>query len=297
MSEEMSAAPMEEAVSEESLQGDVESLSEEALPGETPAETAKRLFKVKIDNNELEVDEDELVRGYQMTKAAQKRFQEAAQMNKRAEEFIKLLKQDPKKVLSHPDIGVDLKEFAVNYLTELQAEESLTPEQKRQRELEQRLAQFEEEKARREQEEHQRQIEEQAAKYAEDYQKQFTEVLSTSGLPKTEYTVARLAYYMQQAIQAGYDEITPKDVVGLVKSDYLNDIKSMFSASNEDILLDLLGDELTNKTVKAHMKRMKGKGSIERNPKVVDRQNKEDNVKRKKMSRDEWKKMLDERVG
>lgn len=291
----MSSAPME-AAEESSTVDNMSAVSEEALPGETPAETAKRLFKVKINNQDLEVDEDELVRGYQMTKAAQQKFQEASQMNKRAEEFIKLLKQDPKKVLSHPDIGVDLKEFAINYLQELQQEQSLTPEQRRQRDLEQRLAQFEQEKAEREQQEYQRQIEEQAARYAEDYQKQFTEVLSTSGLPKTEYTVARLAYYMQQAIQAGYDEITPKDVVGLVKSDYLNDIKSMFSASNEDILLDLLGDELTNKTVKAHMKRMQSGGkNLKSNPKIVS-ESEPKSPGRKPMSRDEWKKMLDDRT-
>lgn len=285
MSEDMS---MESAPVETNIAPEVP--AEEA---QTPAE--KKLYRVKIDNNELDVDEDELLRGYQMSKAAQKRFQEAAQMNKRAEDFITMLKKDPKSVLSHPDIGVDLKSFAEQYLNELYEEAQLSPQEKQYREMQQRLQEYEAEKQRKEQEEYENNLSVQAQRYAEDYQRQFTEVLSSSGLPKTEYTVARLAHYMQQALQAGYDDVTPKDVISLVKSDYLTDIKAMFGASNEDILLDLLGEELTNKTVKAHMKKMQAGGKqVPTKPQVIESQVKEQ--PKKMLTRDEWKKQLDERM-
>lgn len=53
---------------------------------ETQATTeAKRKLKVKVDGEEVEVDEDEITRDYQKYKASDKRFQEAAALRKQAE--------------------------------------------------------------------------------------------------------------------------------------------------------------------------------------------------------------------
>ena len=66
-----------------------------SVPGETQAQTQARLYKVTVDGQEMEVDEDELRRGYAHNKAAAKRMEEAAFTRKEAEQVIRLFKDNP----------------------------------------------------------------------------------------------------------------------------------------------------------------------------------------------------------
>lgn len=229
--------------------------------GEEVVETAvpeRRTYKVKIDGNEVDVDEDELLKGYQSTKSAQQRFNEAAMMRKQAEEFIKLAKADPKKLLTHPDIGLDLQAFANAILQEQLEEQLLSPEEKELRDTKRKLAEFE--AAQRQAEEARQQ--EELDKYTQMYEQQYTEkiigALETSGLPKTEYTVKKIAEKMLIAAEHGFD-VEPADVIEFVKNDYMNDIKALFGSANEDILLSMLGDDVAKKVVRGHLKKVQPK--------------------------------------
>jgi hypothetical protein len=66
-----------------------------AAPGETKAETMARMYKVKVDGVEQEVDEEELLRGYSHRAAADKRMNEASLSRKEAEQVIRLFKENP----------------------------------------------------------------------------------------------------------------------------------------------------------------------------------------------------------
>ena len=64
--------------------------------GDIAKEAAKK-WKVKVDGSELEVDEQELLRGYSHQRAANKLLQEGRAAKKQAEEFLALMK-DPEQV-------------------------------------------------------------------------------------------------------------------------------------------------------------------------------------------------------
>lgn len=68
---------------EEPEEADDEDASDDDEPDDEPEEP--ETFTVKIDGREVAVSRDELIAGYQATKAAQKRFDEAAEMRKAAE--------------------------------------------------------------------------------------------------------------------------------------------------------------------------------------------------------------------
>lgn len=229
-------------------------ISPETGAPETALEAAVRKFKVKIDGAEQEVDEAELLRGYQTTTAAQKKFNEAAMMRKQAEELLNLAKTNPRKMLEHPAIGANMQQLIEEYIAEKLEEDSLSAEERELRDVKRRLQAYEEERQAAEERAKQEQLE----KYTQVYEQQLSEgivsALETSGLPKTEATVRNMAQYMMTAYENGLN-VSPADVVEFVKKDYINQITALFGAANEDTLLALLGDQVTNKVVKGHMKK------------------------------------------
>jgi hypothetical protein len=58
-------------------------------------------FKVKVDGEESEVDQEELIRGYQLARTSHKRFQEASQYKKDADRIIESLDKDPIQTAFH----------------------------------------------------------------------------------------------------------------------------------------------------------------------------------------------------
>jgi GGDEF domain-containing protein len=234
--------------------------SPEAPPAQTAEEkkieAAIKKFKLKVDKQEYELGEDDALKFAQLGLASEKRFQEAAQMRKQAEQFITMLKQDPASVLSNPAIGVNLREFAEKYLLGEIQKETLTPEQRKIQEQETQLKQYEEERKQQEQQRQQQEYQQLQAHYEQTFDNQITSALSTSGLPKTPATVKRMTHYMELALRNGLD-LEPQNVVELVRQDYVNEVQSLFGQSEGDALLQLLGDGVANKIRKADLARLK----------------------------------------
>lgn len=128
----------------------------------TQKDTPPKRFKVKIDQEELEVEENELIAGYQRASAASKRMQEAAALRKQAKDDYAAFLRDPFRVLEEklaPHFGKErvqqhIRALAQKQLQELMEEEQL-PEsdrralhaERRARELEEKLREAEERKA------------------------------------------------------------------------------------------------------------------------------------------------------
>lgn len=247
-----------------------------------------KTYTVKVDGEEMKVTEDELLRGYQLRKASDKRFQEGMQARKQAEEFIRLLKTDPEKVLSHPSIGLDLKNFAEEYLMKDLQNEMMTPEQKQLKEYKEKLAKYEEEEKKKQEDEKKKQEEEVRKKYADNYHKQIVGALENSGLPKTEYTVQRMVHYMHNALENGY-ELGADDVTDLVKRDYVQDIKSLSSGLDADALVNILGEDTAKKLRQAELDKLKKPQNNLEEPAKVKRGNKKKKKKSNKMTKDQWR--------
>lgn len=223
-----------------------------SLPGESKAETAARLYKVTVDGQEMEVDEDELRRGYAHNKAASKRMEEASMTRKEAEQVLRLFKESPREAFKL--LGRDARQFAEQVINEELQEALLSPQERELREYKKQLENYQrQEKEAREQYERE-QMEAEMARYTEQIQGQIVSTLETAGLPKTERTVGRIAYYMQAALQAGYKDVTPSDVIEHVKQDYVTDIRSMVGGLNEDALEAFLGTDNVRRIAKATVK-------------------------------------------
>src|SRR3990167_3492703 len=97
--------------------------SQTAMNEVKEAEKKLRKLKLKIDGEEIEEefdpeDNDYLTKQFQLAKVAQKRMGEYSALEKDVQEFFNLLKTNPKKVLTDPNIGLDLKEFAASIIEE-----------------------------------------------------------------------------------------------------------------------------------------------------------------------------------
>jgi septum formation inhibitor MinC len=231
-------------------------LASQAQPGETPAQTAARLFKVKVDGQEMEVDEGELIRGYAHNKAAAERLRQASETRQLAEEVLSIFKNNPREAFNR--LGVDAKAFAEQVLQAEMEDAMLTPEQKELRELKA----FKEQMAAKEaaaREEQERAAE--AAfreQVAAELQTNIINTLEMADLPKNEFTIGRMAYYLESCLQAGYNA-TPQDVIAHVKSEYDRELKSFLGSITDDKLLNFMGDDFTNRVVKAHIGKTKAK--------------------------------------
>ena len=224
----------------------------------TEAVVAKeiRKLKLKIDGKEEELPEEDVIRLAQLGKGAGKRFEEAAQIKKQAEQFINQLKSDPRSVLCNPALGIDAKKLAEEIVWERIQEESLTPEQRQAKALQRELEEY---KKREKDAEAQRAQERQQAlheKYASDYDRRITAALQTANLPRTPSTVKRMAEYMFAGLQQGH-EVSAEDVVPLVRKDYQEDLQALFGNTDEDTLLQIMGESIAKKIRTADLKRLK----------------------------------------
>lgn len=297
-------APVTEAVT---TAGSVESSTQESTEQSNEASEAKhavtsankKKFKIKIDGNEedYELDlnnEDEIKRHLQMSKAAQKRMQEAAESRKQAENFIKMLQKDPVKVLTNPQLGVDFRKLAEEYLVSQLQDEMMTPEEKQLRKAEQIIKEREQEEARQKEELQSKQMRELQNHYAQDYDRKITEALSTSGLPKTPKTVNRMAELMYKNLQNGLD-LEPSQLVEIVREDYINEIRELFGATEGDKLLNIMGEDVANKIRKADLARLMGSNSNYIKPGSGSKDS-APAASSRSMSKDEWREMIAKRA-
>lgn len=256
----------------EPTEGSTEEQTEEVAEGQesseeasTDSESTKELkkqiealkkYKVKVDDKEVEVDENELLAGYQMRKASQKRFEEAARLKKEAEQKMEYIKKNPAKALE--DLGFDVEKLASDYLLERIEEKELTPEQRKLKEYEKKLRDYEEKERSIKEAQEREEAARLASKYEEDYSKKIKDALSTSGLPQTPYTIKRMAQIMIHALEEGY-ELSPQDAVGIVREDYLSDIKELVGQADGNTLLSLLGKDVADKIRKTELAKVKAK--------------------------------------
>ena len=225
-----------------------------SMPGETKAETAARLYKVTVDGQDFEVDEDELRRGYAHNKAAAKRMEEASMTRKEAEQVLRIFKENPREAFKL--LGTDARKFAEQVINDELNEALLSPQERELRDYKSKVEKYESESRRAKEEYERNQMETDIAKQAENIQTDIIGTLESAGLPKTERTVGRIVYYMQAALSAGYN-VTPKDVVDQVRADYKSDLQSLMGGLPEDALEAFLGSDNYRKIARSTVKAAK----------------------------------------
>ena len=256
-----------EPVAQEVEATETEAPAAEATQEEVKAEEVKqeliRQLKLKVDGKEevmdlpFEVDEkgaEWLANRIQPTRAAQKRFQEAAEQKRTIEQALKNAKNDPASALK--TLGVDAQQFAEQYMEQIIKEQDMTEEERRVAAAERRVAELEAQNKAREDAAIKKQQEEQYNASMTQITKQITEALESSDLPKSNTTQRRMAEYMMMNLQNGV-ELPMASIVELVKEDYVQDIKEMFGGASGEQLINLFGEDVTNKIRKSDLAKLK----------------------------------------
>lgn len=251
--------------------------------------TEARKYKVKVDGQELEVDESELLRGYSHQKAANKILQQGAAARKQAEEFIAMMK-DPEKFWEvAKKIGHDPRKQAEEYLARQLEDELLDPRDRELKEAKMRLKQMEEmDRAQKEAMEAKRN-EVLKQKYAKDYSDQFVTALQETGLPPTKPMVAEMAKYVSRAAKIGF-KMTPNEAAQLVQEDIRIAHQRLVGDADGETLIRLLGDQVANKVRKYDTQRLKNPEQDLRTPSdQQDLRNRARPTSGKRMSPKEWR--------
>lgn len=229
----------------------------QAAPGkaqETAQAQAQRMMRLKIEGQELELPESEVISLAQQGKQAGKKFQEAAQMRKEAEALAQLLKSNPKEALSK--FGIDVRKFSEDTLVEMLQREAETPEQRKARENEEKLSRYEKEEKARLEAEREAQLKALEEKHLKNYNDMFIQALESSGLPKTPYTVKRMAELQLLNVKKGFD-LDPAQLAKIVREDYIAEQKALFGSADGNTLMEILGPDIVKKLSKAQIAKLK----------------------------------------
>ena len=245
----------------------VEAAKQEAIKEEI------RKHKLKINGREVELDEPEVIRRAQMSESADQRYKEAATMKKQAEQFFEALLNDPKSVLTHPEIAkkLNIREFAEEMLSAELKRELMDPVERELEDLREFKRKQEEDitnRTKKEQETAQQaRAREAQQKAAKTFDTDITQALAQTNLPKTAYTVKRVAEILLGARKNNY-AMDVATAVDMVKEGYQTDLHAMVGGLDPEMMIKMFGDDLVKKLRKHDLAQLKSKLSPQQSPAV-----------------------------
>lgn len=252
--QEVEASEGEDAAEGEELDASAEELQEQSSKkskkkAEKELEKRIKKLKLKVDGREIEeeidLDDDErLVRELQMAKMGQKRAQEKADLEKQVRAFFEAFQQDPFAAMQ--ELGLSPDQAIDEYINKQLENAKKTPEQIEKERLEAELQQLKAEREREKEELQTKELKRLQQQEFERYDMLMEQALSKTDLPKTPYTIKKIADYMLVALEAGKD-VSPEDVIPLVREEMHSDLQQMFSSLPEDVVEGLLGEQVLNK--------------------------------------------------
>lgn len=278
---DFSAEEMAEFDAEQESSSDLQNSPQSEL-----SEDQKQALEEQIEELELKVngktikekvnlnDKSRLQKAFQMEKAAQEAFQKAAarekqiaQMEAEMDTFLQILKSDPLKILSNPELGIKLEDLADKVLAQKIEEASKSPEQL---ELEKARAKLEEYERKIKEEEDARQLAERQKLEQEAEQHVQEEIISAieaGALPKSPYIINKMAQLASIAFDNGID-VDFKDLAPIVRKMYARDVKEMMGLMNDEEVEELVSQDriksIRNKRIQA------ARGKVANATKIVD---------------------------
>jgi hypothetical protein len=222
--------------------------------------TAPETFDVKVNGKVVKMTRDEVINHASMSSAAQARFEEAAKMRKTAEQILETQKKNPIQALKDAGLSNEQIRAAIEkyYYGEFVEPETLTAEQKKLKEYEEKLKNYEQAELEKKQREEKEQEEQLTTRQREYLQSQIIEALDKSGLPKTKFFASRMAFYMRQNFTNGW-EAPIEMIVQQVKKERQGLLSDMSSNSSAEQLIEMLGDETVNKIRKYDLERLRAR--------------------------------------
>lgn len=222
--------------------------------------SAPEYFEVKINGRSVKMTRDEVIAHAAKAQAADQRFEEAARARKQVEQIINTAKTNPIQALMDPSLGLTKEQirdaFEKWYTQEFIESETLTPEQKNQKQMERELERYRtlekenQEKVQREQEERL------TTQQREYFSQQIIDAMEKSGLPKTKFFAQRMAFYMRENLKNGWE--APLDlIVSQVKKERQAMMSDLTENAEVPHLIEMLGEGLINKIRKYDLEQLR----------------------------------------
>lgn len=221
------------------------------------------------NNKTRKVSRDELLKLAQKGFGADKTFSEAAKSREEAAaikaqmaELARMLQEDPFKVMRA--FGKEPDSYISKYFDDKLQESLIDPKDRRMSELEAKLAEYEEEKNRQREEEQRSMIERRSAEIKTVIFNKIDEALQQAGVPKNPRTVAEIGRYLQSLNgKTGPDgnplnimEIPVSRIVKHIQSSRTSEFQDIFSALDDDALLNSIDPKLAERIGRALSKKL-----------------------------------------
>lgn len=212
--------------------------------------------KVKLPFDIPEEHAEYMRRQLQMAKMGQVKAQDYAALERDVVAFFNELKTNPKKALSNPAYGVDLKKMMIEMVEEEISNAQKSPEELEREEYKRKLAEYEEKEAQR-----QKELEElRRQKIVEDaystYEKQMEDALVKHDIPNSPLAVWEMAHLMSLEIKRGYEpdmDSIAEMVSEKMNGKYADHLKKM----PLDKLKKLIGEDVFEQDRKARVAKVK----------------------------------------
>lgn len=258
MSEEMSAAvPAPVAAAPQA-----DPSAPKADPKPTQAEIEYE--ELIVNGKTHKVTKDEMKRRAQLGWSATEKFESASAKEKKVQKILESAKSNPIGMLTDPELGLtkdQIKDaFEKWYHKEYIEPEGLTEEQRIAKKNEERLKKYEEqEKTIKEQQEKEEQ-EKMTASQRVEMERSLIKAIEENKLPKTKFTVGRMAFYLGQAIKSGVE--VPMDLIAQkVQQEKQDIIGELLHTQDIEAAIQILGEDFINKVRQYDLKRLREKRS------------------------------------
>ena len=229
-----------------------------------------------------------MVSSYKAQKTSDIATRNARQQEKLVKEISEMIQTNPFELLKRA--GYDPRQLAEEYLTQA-IEEDMLPENEKElrrvrQEKEELERQYKEELTRREQE----QMDVAIQQAQQEISNNIIDALESSSLPKSPEVVKRIANYMLIAEQKGIN-VNPKQVIPLVEEDFRNLNAQILKSLDPTKRISYIGEDLLKQIRQDDLARLKTSQS--QSSQSVPKSKQPSN---KKITKEEWRKELAERI-
>lgn len=234
---------------------------EQAKPTAPPTLPEKpKTYDVKVNNRIVKMTEQEVILHASKSHAADTRFNEAAKMRDQHQKFMDSVKKNPIQALLDPELGLTKEQIRDQietwYNQEFIETEKLSPDQKKNLELEAKVKKYEEEKAAFEKKKADEAEQETLSQEREYYQGQIIVAMEKSGLAKTEDNAKRMAFYMRQNLANGWDAPIEM-IIQQVKNDQKAWGSNLTENSSVEQIIEVFGEGLVKKVNQHYLKQLR----------------------------------------
>lgn len=229
----------------------------------------KKKYKVKVDGQDLEVEEEELIKGYGLRKASHKMYEEGVKAKQNFDALVKALGDEDALLQILQKRGHDPIKLAEKVLGRHIDEQTMDP-----REKELRDARAENERLKKAREAdieaaRQQRINIKKEALVASMTEEFTQALDkVSGLPKTKENVAKMAEYIARAAKEEGWKMSAEEAATLVLQDLDGYGESNLRNASGEKLLKILGDEAVTRLLQARGAQVKDPNAVLRTPEL-----------------------------